>query len=69
MKKVAKLVYVSLVTRVVVDENATEQEIMEAAIPKLSEKLMDEPFEHLEEIVDDIECPFDKEEEERGTGF
>jgi len=69
MKKVAKLVYVSLLTRVVVDENATEQDIMEAAIPKLSEKLMDEPFEHIEQIVDDLECPFDEEEEKRGTGF
>ena len=59
MGKVAKLVYVSLVTRVVVDENASEQEILELAIPKLSEKLMDEPFEHIEEIVDDEECPYD----------
>ena len=67
--KVAKLVYVSLLTRVIVDENATQQEIMEQAIPKLSEKLMDEPFEHIEEIVDDVECPFTTEEEERGEGF
>jgi len=59
-KKVAKLVYVSLVTRVVVDENATEQEIMELAVPKLSENLMDSPFEHLEDIIDDIECPYDE---------
>jgi hypothetical protein len=59
-KKVAKLVYVSLVTRVIVDENATEQEIMELAVPKLSENLMDSPFEHLEDIIDDLECPFDE---------
>ena len=59
-KKVAKLVYVSLVTRVVVDENATEQEIMELAVPKLSENLMDSPFEHLEDIIDDLECPYDE---------
>jgi hypothetical protein len=59
-KKVAKLVYVSLVTRVVVDENATEQEIMELAVPKLSENLMDSPFENLEDITDDLECPFDE---------
>ena len=59
-KKVAKLVYVSLVTRVVVDENATEQEIMELAVPKLSENLMDSPFENLEDIIDDLECPFDE---------
>ena len=59
-KKVAKLVYVSLMTRVVVDENATEQEIMELAVPRLSENLMDSPFEHLEDITDDLECPFDE---------
>ena len=59
-KKVAKLVYASLVTRVIVDENATEQEIMELAVPKLSENLMDSPFEHLEDIIDDLECPFDE---------
>jgi len=59
-KKVAKLVYVSLVTRVIVDENATEQEIMELAVPKLSENLMDSPFEHLEDIIDDLECPYDE---------
>ncbi len=59
-KKVAKLVYVSLMTRVVVDENATEQEIMELAVPKLSENLMDSPFEHLEDIIDDLECPYDE---------
>lgn len=59
-KKVAKLVYVSLVTRVIVDENATEQEIMELAVPKLSENLMDSPFQHLEDIIDDLECPFDE---------
>ena len=59
-KKVAKLVYVSLVTRVVVDENATEQEIMELAVPKLSENLMDSPFENLEDITDELECPFDE---------
>jgi hypothetical protein len=59
MGKVAKLVSVTLMTRVVVDENATEQDILELAIPKLSEKLMDEPFEHIEDIEDDIECPYD----------
>lgn len=57
--KIAKLVCVTLMTRVIVDENADEQTIMELAIPKLSEKLMDEPFEHIESIEDDTECPFD----------
>lgn len=60
-KKVAKLVRVSLVTRVIVDVDATEQEIMELAVPKLSENLMDSPFENLDEIVDDTECPYEEE--------
>lgn len=62
-KKVAKLVRVSLVTRVIVDENATEQEIMELAVPKLSENFMDSPFDNLDEIVDDTECPYEETEE------
>lgn len=61
--KVAKLAYVSLLTRVIVEENATETEIMELAIPKLSEKLMDEPFEHIDEIIYDIECPYNNDED------
>ena len=60
-KKVAKLVRVSLVTRVIVDIDATEQEIMELAVPKLSENLMDSPFDNLDEIVDDTECPYEEE--------
>lgn len=60
-KKVAKLVTVSLMTRVIVDEDATEQEIMELAYPKLCENFSDAPFEHIEEIVDDLEVPFDLE--------
>jgi uncharacterized protein (UPF0212 family) len=64
MGKIAKLVSVTLMTRVIVDEGATEQDILELAIPKLSEKLMDEPYEHIEEIVDDEECPYDSEFDE-----
>lgn len=56
--KVSKLVYVTLMTRVVVEENATEQDIMEKAVPKLSETLMDSPFENIEKIVNDTECPY-----------
>jgi len=59
MAKVAKLVYVSLVTRIIVDDNADEETIREKAAIKTMEKLTDEPLEHIEKIVDDIECPFD----------
>lgn len=63
MTKIAKLVYVSLMTRVVVDEGATDEEIMELAVPKLSENFMNAPFENLESIIDDIECPYEDGEE------
>lgn len=59
--KVAKLVTVSLATRVVVDENATEDEILNAARYNFTEKIQTELGENLESIVDDDEFPFDSE--------
>jgi len=56
--KVAKLVSVSLMTRVIVDADASDSDIIELAYVRLSEKLANEPLEHLDEIVDDTECPF-----------
>lgn len=58
MAKVAKLVYVSLATRVIVDENASDEEIIEKARPKFIDKVRSELGENLEDIVDDTECPF-----------
>ncbi len=63
MAKVAKLVYASFVTRVVVDENATEEEILEASRQKFIEKVQTELGENVDEIQDDIEIPYDTEEE------
>ena len=60
-KKVAKLVYVSMVTRVIVDENASETDILIQAQSKFIEKIENEIHENLEEIVDDIECPYEGE--------
>ncbi len=59
MAKVAKLVYVSLATRVVVDEDATQEQILEAAKHRFIDKLQTELGENLEDIVDDTECPYD----------
>ena len=59
MSKVAKLVSVSLMTRVIVDEDASESEILELAGIKLAEKIQYELTDHLEDIEDDIECPYD----------
>ena len=61
--KVAKLVYVTLATRVIVEEDADQQTIMELAIPRLSENLMDAPFENIDKIIDDTECPYEIGEE------
>jgi hypothetical protein len=59
MSKVAKLVYVSLATRVVVDSDATDEQILEIAKANFLEKVNTELGEHLEEIIDDKECPYD----------
>lgn len=59
MKK-AHLVYVSIATRVVVDENATEQDIIELANAQIMDNIVvDGIFENVEEVLDDYECPYD----------
>lgn len=59
MSKVAKLVYFSLMTRVVVDENATEDDIIKASYPNIQAKIDNRELgDNLEEIDDDLECPF-----------
>jgi hypothetical protein len=61
MAKVAKLVYMSMVTRVIVDEDATEDQIIQASKNSFVEKVLNELGENLEEIVDDEEVPYDPE--------
>lgn len=61
MKK-AYLVYVSLATRVVVDDNATEQDIIKLANTNILNNIIaDGIFENVEEVVEDEECPYDEE--------
>lgn len=61
MAKVAKLVMVSLMTRVIVDHDATEEKIMEAAKEGFRAKIdNDELIENIEEIRYDVDCPFGK---------
>jgi len=57
----SKLVYVSLVTRVVVDDNASDDLILECAKVKLIDKITNELHENVEDIVDDVEIPYDVE--------
>lgn len=58
MTKIAKLVTISLTVRVIVDEDATEEQIIDAAKPKMRAMLNEEVLDHLEKIKDDKECPF-----------
>ena len=57
MAKVAKLVYVSLMTRVIVEESATEDDIIKAAKPQFIEKIGTDLGDNIESIEDDEECP------------
>jgi len=58
MAKVAKLVYVTMVTRVVVDEEATFEGIVKAAKPNLLEKVANELGDNVDEIIPDEEMPY-----------
>lgn len=58
MKKVAKLVHFSFITRVIVDAKATDEDIVDLVKPKIVDKVENELSEHLEAIVEDAECPF-----------
>ena len=64
MSKVAKLVTITMKTRILVDENASESDIIELASIKMSEKIQYEFNENLESIEDDIECPYNPEFDE-----
>ena len=57
MRKVAKLVAYSFMTRLVVDEDATEKQIIDASKRMIKLKVQDELGENLESIEDDEECP------------
>ena len=63
MKKVAKLVLWSPMTRVIVDEGATYDEIVVAAKEKFRDKLVWEYEENIEDVIDDLEMPYDTEED------
>ena len=56
--KVSKLVVTTFVTRVVVYENSTFDEIMSAVLPRLSEQLITELNESVDDIIEDLENPY-----------
>ncbi len=57
----AKLVLWSPMTRVIVSDDATYDEIIKAAKDRFFEKLRDEYEENIEDVIDDQECPYDPE--------
>ena len=56
--KVAKLVECSLMTRVVVDKNATEDEIIAASREGFIEAIRTSLGDNVEDIYEDKECPY-----------
>lgn len=58
MAKVAKIVWASVGTRVIVDENATDEQIWEAAKDNLVRNLANDGLENVDKIAPDTECPY-----------
>lgn len=69
MSKVAKLVSVSLMVRVIADEVETDVEIWRKAKPKLKAVIDESGMDNLEFIEDDIECPYEEGEESARINF
>lgn len=59
MPKIAKLVCVSLMTRVIVDTDATESQILLKARGQFIDKIADDLADNIESIEDDEESPYD----------
>lgn len=60
--QVAKLVSVNLMTRVVVDKDATDEEIIQASREHFRDIVNGPLGDHIDEIVDDEECPVEDNE-------
>ncbi len=66
MAKVAKLVEVNFLTRVIVDEDATEDQIIAASYKGFQDKLDNrEVGDNLSSIENDEECPYGTFDEEK----
>lgn len=63
--KTAKIIWVSLATRVIVDTNDSEEIVIEKAIEQAKDKFIDkinnELYENIDEIFDDTDCPYNQE--------
>ena len=60
--KVAKLVTVSIVTRVIVNEDASELEIIESATENIINQVHNDLLDNIESIVEDTECPYNEDD-------
>jgi hypothetical protein len=58
MAKVAKIVWASVGTRVIVDENATDEQVWETAKDNLVRNLASDGLDNVDKIVLDTECPY-----------
>ena len=58
MAKVAKMVVASFITRVVVEDTATYEEILDAAKLRIADKVQTEFDENIESVFDDAEMPY-----------
>ena len=61
--KIAKLVSCSLMTRVIVEENATEDEVIRTSKHRFINIVNDSLGDNIETIEEDIECPYEEGEE------
>jgi len=63
MGKIAKLIGVSLMVRVIVEDNLSEEEELDAIATNVRKKCVDQILndgigDHIESIEEDEECPF-----------
>lgn len=61
MAKIAKLVAISLLTRIIVEETDSEEENLAAAKHQFISKIDTDLGDNVEFIEEDSECPFDPE--------
>lgn len=64
MEKVAKLVTISLRTRVIVAKDATDEEIIKASKSRFIDIIQCCAGDNIEQIDDDDECPHDEPDDE-----
>ncbi len=60
--KVAKLVSCSLMTRVIVEENATEDDVIRTAKHRFVNIVNESLGDNIETIENDMECPYEEGE-------